>query len=120
MKDLNELNRYRRTDQDIIDMFGSTGNDKGGFFEVQSPGWGIYLRVIASNADGWDHVSVSCQHRAPIWSEMEFIKRLFFKDDETAMQLHVPPSHHLNIHPHTLHLWRPHDTLIPRPPVIMV
>jgi hypothetical protein len=47
---------------------------------------------------------------------MEFIKRKFFADSETAMQLHVPPYDHINRHPYTLHLWRPHDQDIPRPP----
>jgi hypothetical protein len=51
---------------------------------------------------------------------MEHVKRLFFKDDETAMQLHVPPSDHLSLHPYCLHLWRPQDREIPRPPSIMV
>ena len=52
---------------------------------------------------------------------MEHVKRAFFKDDETAMQLHVPPSDHVNHHPHCLHLWRPNDGRdIPRPPAIFV
>jgi hypothetical protein len=38
---------------------------------------------------------------------MAFVKRLFFRDDETAMQLHVPASDHVNQHPYCLHLWRP-------------
>jgi hypothetical protein len=51
---------------------------------------------------------------------MEQVKRLFFRDDETAMQLHVPPSDYVNAHPYTLHLWRPLDQEIPRPPSVMV
>lgn len=78
------------------------------------------LRVIAAAGMGWDHVSVSRADRTPTWDEMEYAKRVFFKDDETAMQLHVPPSDHVNCHPYCLHLWRPHDVAIPRPPAIMV
>lgn len=81
---------------------------------------GRVLRVIASAGEGWDHVSVSLPDRTPTWAEMEHVKRLFFKDDETAMQLHVPPAEHINCHPHCLHLWRPHDVAIPRPPAIFV
>lgn len=73
------------------------------------------LRVIASVGDGWDHVSVSLEYRCPTWAEMERVKRLFFGDDETAMQLHVPPSQHVDCHPHCLHLWRPLQGAIPRP-----
>jgi hypothetical protein len=32
------------------------------------------------------------------------------------MQVHVPASEHINIHPYTLHLWRPLLLEIPRPP----
>jgi hypothetical protein len=89
------------------------------------------LRVIASRAGHpdlvadepgrWDHVSVSRGDRCPTWDEMEYVKRLFFKRDETAMQLHVPPTDHVNNHPYCLHLWRPlPPRVIPRPPSIMV
>jgi hypothetical protein len=51
---------------------------------------------------------------------MDHIKRLFFKDEEAAMQLHVPPSENISVHPFCLHLWRPHKAEIPRPPSWMV
>jgi hypothetical protein len=51
---------------------------------------------------------------------MDHVKRLFFRDEETAMQLHVPPADHVNNHPHCLHLWRPQDIEIPRPHVEFV
>jgi hypothetical protein len=47
---------------------------------------------------------------------MEQIKRLFFNDNEVAMQLHVTPDNHISVHPHCLHIWRPHDVEIPLPP----
>lgn len=82
------------------------------------------LRVIACAGAGWDHVSVSVVvgGRCPTWDEMSYIHRLFFKPEETAMQLHVPESDHISYHPYTLHLWRPHSKLkqIPRPPGWMV
>jgi hypothetical protein len=42
------------------------------------------------------------------------------EEDETAMQLHVPVTEHLNCHKYCLHLWRPHGVEIPRPPGWMV
>jgi len=51
---------------------------------------------------------------------MEFVRRRFFRDDETVMQLHVPVSEHINAHPNCLHLWRPQQLEIPRPPGWMV
>lgn len=81
---------------------------------------GQHLVVIASDHDGWDHVSVSLANRTPTWDEMEVVKRLYFEPHETAMQLHVPPNDHVNVHPYCLHLWRPQVGLIPRPPNHMV
>lgn len=110
----------------------------GGAFEVPYPlmvgGFTqrIMLRCIVSRggcphapdrmdeANRWDHLSVSAAHRCPTWDEMEFVKRLFFERDECAMQLHVPPRDHVNNHEFCLHIWRPLDVDIPRPPSIMV
>lgn len=114
MRPLRLLDAYRRPDLERAS--GREGNDLGGIFCVPSPTGGQLLRVIASNDGGWDHVSVSLPNRCPNWPEMEHIKRLFFKDEETAMQLHVPTTDHINIHPHCLHVWRPHDEAIPLPP----
>lgn len=120
MRNLHRLDAYRETGPDIIRLWGFVGDETCGMFHVPSPIDRAPIRVIASSGEGWDHVSVSRQTRCPNWPEMEHIKRLFFKDDETAMQLHVPPSDHINCHPFCLHLWRPHGVEIPRPPAYMV
>jgi hypothetical protein len=59
-------------------------------------------------------------HRCPTWEELEHVKRLFFEPHECAMQLHVPPADHVNNHEFCLHIWRPLDVDIPRPPSVMV
>jgi hypothetical protein len=95
--------------------------DDGGAFRVASPIDRQPMVVIASFGAGWDHVSVSRKNRVPNWAEMEFVKRLFFEDHETAVQFHVPSSDHVNMHPNVLHLWRPNDGReMPRPPSILV
>lgn len=119
MKNLRLLDGYRHVETELK-IAGTVGDDRGGFFHVPSLIDGQTIRVMASAGDGWDHVSVSRVNRCPNWPEMEHIKRLFFKDDETAMQLHVPSTDHVNHHPYCLHLWRPLDQEIPRPPSIMV
>ncbi len=86
---------------------------------------GRTLRVIATPAsdpegEGWDHVSVSLEGRTPNWREMEHVKRMFFKEDEWAMQLHAPPAKHISIHPYVLHLWRPSHQPIPIPGEVLV
>ena len=115
MKPLRLLDCYRRSDLERS-IYGEEGDDFGGVFMVKMPKDGRVLRVIASNDEGWDHVSVSLPERCPTWAEMEHVKRLFFRDDEVAFQLHVPPSDHINVHPNCLHIWRPHDVAIPLPP----
>jgi hypothetical protein len=120
MRDLRLLHRYRDCGADVIRHFGSVGDHETGAFLVPSEIDGGAMRVIASVSDGWDHVSVSRRNRCPNWQEMEQIKHLFFNHDETAMQLHVPKSEHINCHPYCLHIWRPTDQEIPKPPPIMV
>lgn len=100
--------------------FALAVGDDGGAFEIPYSKTGVSLRVIASTGGDWDHVSVSLPNRCPNWLEMSHIKSLFFREDETVMQLHVPASEHVNYHPNCLHLWRPHSVEIPRPPNWMV
>jgi hypothetical protein len=78
------------------------------------------MKIVAAAGLGWEHVSVSRRNRCPNWAEMSHVKDLFFNADETAMQLHVPASEHVNDHPYCLHLWRPIGQDIPMPPSMMV
>jgi hypothetical protein len=99
--------------------FESYKGDDFGAFRV--PCGKVKLAVIASNGDDrvkWEHVSVSIpgHQRTPTWEEMDYVKQLFWDDDETVIQLHVPRAEHKNHHPWCLHLWRPKNHEIPRPP----
>jgi hypothetical protein len=120
MRDLHLLDAYRVTDSAIRERFGGVGDHGCGAFRVPSDVDRMELLVVASDGSGWDHVSVSRYDRIPTWPEMEQIKRLFFKDDETAMQLHVPPADHVSCCKFCLHLWRPQNEAIPRPSAAMV
>ena len=115
MKNLRELDAYRIAGNDEIDP------EAEGAFHVPSPATASELLVIASTSGGWDHVSVSLPNRCPNWYEMSLVHRTFFRDNEVAMQLHVPPREHINQHEHCLHLWRPNEgVLIPLPDPAMV
>jgi hypothetical protein len=119
MRSLALLEIYRRRDMERA-HYGAEGDDTCGMFILNGVKFKRALKVIASSGEGWDHVSVSLPDRCPTWDEMEQVKRLFFRDDETAMQLHVPPTDHISFHPNCLHLWRPQGAEIPRPPGWMV
>ena len=99
---------------------GAYGNEGNGLFIVPSPVDKAAMRVIASDGEGWDHVSVSRSNRCPNWTEMSHIKHLFFKDEEFAIEYHPPKADHINIHPYCLHLWRPQTSPFPFPPKWMV
>ena len=80
------------------------------------------LLAVASDGEGWEHVSVSAKDRCPVWSEMCFIKELFWDEDDFVVQLHVPKADWVNCHPYCLHLWRKAGTndFCERPPNIFV
>lgn len=78
------------------------------------------MTIVFSNGLDWEHVSVSFPDRCPTWAEMDAVKRRFWEDVDTVMQLHVPVADHINCHPYCLHLWRPLKHSIPLPPEICV
>lgn len=80
--------------------------------------------IIASDGEGWEHVSVHCisdgKERTPTWSEMCFIKSLFWDEQDCAIQYHPAKSEYVNMHKFTLHLWKPVNATIPIPDKILV
>ncbi len=98
------------------------GDDNNGMFMVP---YGpkvmqALLRVIASNGEGWEHVSVSLEDRLPTWPEMCHIKGLFWDDEDCVVQFHPPKSEYVNCHPNCLHLWRKIGSEFETPPAWMV
>ena len=78
------------------------------------------LQVLISNEMGWDHASVSLLTRTPTWDEMCYIKRIFFKPEETVIQFHPAKGEYINFHPHCLHLWKKQGQEYELPPSIMI
>lgn len=109
-----ERGRIRKGD------FASPSGVNWGAFQLRVPKHGRVLRIIVGVGDGWDHVSVSLRDRCPTWDEMCAVKNLFFRDDEWVVQYHPAKADYVNLHHQTLHLWRPHDAELPKPPKIMV
>jgi len=97
---------------------GLSGNN-GAFLIPTRPGQPP-LRVIASDGDGWEHVSVSLPNRCPTWDEMCKVKELFWDDEDCVVQFHPPKRDYVNLHPYCLHLWRPIGATIPLPGMALV
>jgi hypothetical protein len=51
---------------------------------------------------------------------MCFVKDLFWREDECVIQYHPPKSEYVNLHPYTLHLWRPVNIELPLPPRVSI
>ena len=75
------------------------------------------LGAILSVGGGWDHIAVSYIARTPTYQEMKLVKRLCFRDDEWAYELHPPPDKYVSIHGNALHLWRPQEEPWRPPPI---
>lgn len=116
MIDLNDLNRYRITDEAVRERYGGWGDETCGVFEMPSPIDRAPMFIIASAGEGWDHVSISRKNRAPNQAELSHVHRLFFQPGEVAVQYFVPQREHVNIHENCLHLWRAQTRPIPMPP----
>ena len=79
------------------------------------------LLCIASDGDGWEHVSVSPLGQGiPTWMEMCAVKDAFWDEEDCVVQFHPPKSQYVNFHPRCLHLWRKIGTEYETPPTYMI
>lgn len=111
--------RYRKT-IGVLASNASFGNN-GAFLISRGR---TYMHIIASDGEGWEHVSVHCvsdgKERTPTWSEMCFVKDLFWSEDDCVIQYHPARTEYVNMHKYTLHLWKPIGETIPIPDKILV
>ena len=119
------LNKYRDKITPQLRSDDSYGNN--GVFNIPHPFMKNYfLRCMASDGLGWEHVSISLSKikknptRCPSWSEMCYIKDLFWSKDECVIQYHPSESEYVNMHPFVLHLWKPINQQVPIPDKIMI
>lgn len=95
----------------------SYGNNGAFILNVQSSSRITPVHIIASDGEGWEHVSVSLRNRTPTWDEMCYVKDLFWDPEDVVVQFHPKRSEYVNVHPNCLHLWRPNDgSVICTPP----
>lgn len=67
-----------------------------------------YARIIVSVApcdgDDWIHASISRRDEMPSYADLKLLHAAVF-DGGWAYQVFAPPSEHVNIHAHALHLF---------------
>ena len=105
----------------VVNYFGPDAGRTGRFM-LQGP-CGCRLQVLSDDGSrtGWEQVSVSTlRHRSPNWSEMCFVKDLFWDEEECVIQFHPPLSQYVKNDRYCLHLWRPTQQAIPAPPASLV
>lgn len=127
--DISHLERFRHTKPDK--PMATKEGDRFGVFYIENAGT-AFIIIFDNGApfdgdpgSGWEHASMrvkspSGQERVPTWSEMCWLKGLFWEDEECVAQLHPPRSEYVNCHPNVLHLWREVGKDFPRPPSDLV
>ena len=112
MKSLEEIKACKRliVIEESIDGFSGI---------IHMPTW---EGSIICSWDFWDHVSVSPNKSriTPSWDDMCLIKDIFFKEDESVIQIHPPKNEYVNNMPNCLHLWRWNEGEMTLPPSFMV
>lgn len=111
MKDLSIVREDRR-----IQVMMAAEDGMNGWITLR----GKMFMFVASFGGGWDHVSISMRNRCPSWDEMCEIKDIFFEPEECCVEYHPAKSDYVNMHPFCLHIWRPQDVELPKPPKIYV
>lgn len=93
-----------------------------GHFIISSMKFDRRLFAQAADGGGWEHVSVSVYNRCPTWDEMNYVKNIFWSEDDVVIQIHPSKSDYVNNHPYCLHLWRKAGTndYVELPPVAFV
>lgn len=111
--------QYRITGR--VPLASTAAEGHNGAFRCRLSTSGEVVTIIASDGEGWEHVSVSRTKRVPSWAEMCEVKALFWDPEDCVVQFHPPASEYVNAHPNCLHLWRPTGAVVmPRPPRILV
>lgn len=114
---MNVPNKFRIREGHLAsdDSYGNNGA-----FQIPRLNSNKWFLVIASDGEGWEHVSVSLPSRTPTWEEMCYIRDIFWQDNDCVVQFHPPKSEYVNNHPNCLHLWKPIGKQIETPPSILV
>ena len=78
----------------------------GWAYVAKLPHWGQVIITCWDHTDGLDyvHASISRPDTIPTYEDLKLLHAAVWPTGY-AYQLFVPPSEHVNIHEHALHLW---------------
>ena len=82
-----------------------TPHGPDGWYFVELGGMSSVIVSCAPHADQeWVHASIAHQDRMPTYADLKLLHGAVFGDG-WAYQVFAPPSDHVNIHEHALHLF---------------
>jgi len=121
----NKMKNFFNVNPVIVNSWVTKPNcGKFGVFILPNPRTmkGMFILCRASDAMGWDHVSVSIptENRCPTWEEMCFVKSLFWDEEDVVVQFHPAKKDYVNNHEFCLHLWKSQNIEIKTPPSALV
>jgi hypothetical protein len=93
-------------------MASNESDGNNGFFFV-SLSEEMPIKVIASDKNGWEHISASLPNRYPTPDEMRILKKLFWDGEDCVLQYYRPEQEYVN--DQCLHLWRLVNFRMPMP-----
>ena len=114
MKALEEI---KQTSNLIIEAEAENDGMGGKYYDKYAGKW---LNFIFSYQMGWEHLSVSMPSKTPTWEQMCMMKDIFWNKNECCIEYHPKEEDYVNNHPHCLHIWKPTEVEIPKPPSILV
>jgi hypothetical protein len=90
--------RFRVTAGILASQKATHGNNGMFLIPLRDPATQAVLqaRAMASDQEGWEHVSVSFQSKTPSWDVMCTIKDLFWGPTDWVVQYHPPEREYVN------------------------
>lgn len=76
----------------------------------------ILVHGEGTRKEAWYHVFTSYGDRDPTYADLAAVRAAMFRAGSVVVQVFPPAEEHVDLHPHTLHLWerlRPAHRLVP-------
>ncbi len=96
-----------------------------GYFESPKGWFATYFPSVGcvpthfTVMQGWEHAFLDLEllKRTPTWGEMNILKKFYWENTESVIQIHPKRSEYVNWNEYRLHLWKLHNTDFELPPI---